>query len=146
MTLRDSSTGRTAVIEHKDVDSAFKTVGIHIAVTGSQKAEAAHLLRKSIKFADIMTACPLTRSEAATAYFTVYLPSVTYSFPATCLRKTDLDTVQRPAVNACLSAMGYNRNMPRAVVFAPNFFGGLGFRDLSTEQGTQQVLQLLKHV
>jgi len=45
-----------------------------------------------------------------------------------------------------LSKTGYNRNMPKAVLYAPASHGGLGFCHLHTKQGLQKVLQILKHI
>jgi len=42
--------------------------------------------------------------------------------------------------------MGYNRNMPKAVVYAPATHRGLEMKHLPTEQGLQKVLQVLKHI
>jgi len=42
--------------------------------------------------------------------------------------------------------MGYNRNMPKAVVYAPATHGGLGMKHLLMEQGLHKVLQVLKHI
>jgi len=45
-----------------------------------------------------------------------------------------------------LSKMGYNKNMPRAVVYAPTTHGGIGMKNLYTEQGLQKVLQVLNQL
>jgi len=45
-----------------------------------------------------------------------------------------------------LSKMGYNQNMPKAVVYAPSTHGGIGMKNLYTEQGLAEVLQVLKHL
>jgi len=45
-----------------------------------------------------------------------------------------------------LSHMGYNQNMPKAVVYTPTTVGGLEFHHLNTEQGLQKIIHLIKHL
>jgi hypothetical protein len=42
--------------------------------------------------------------------------------------------------------MGYNRNMPKEVVYGPEDLGGLGLHDLYVEQGIKQISTLIGHV
>jgi hypothetical protein len=46
-----------------------------------------------------------------------------------------METIQSKATTAFLSAHGYNRHMPRAVVFASKLYQGIGFRHLYDLQG-----------
>jgi len=57
-----------------------------------------------------------------------------------------MEKAQSMTTPLILSKMGYNRNMPKAVVYAPSTHGGLGFKHLHTERGLQKVLQVLKHL
>jgi len=45
-----------------------------------------------------------------------------------------------------LSKMGYNKNMLKAVVYAPTTHGGIRMKNLYTEEGLQKVLQVIKHL
>jgi len=42
-----------------------------------------------------------------------------------------------------LNKMGYHRNLPRSMVFAPRDIGGVGLTNLIHEQGAQQLIILL---
>jgi len=42
--------------------------------------------------------------------------------------------------------MGCNRNMPKAVIYAPTSHGGIGLCHLPTEQGLQKIMHILKHL
>jgi len=75
-----------------------------------------------------------------------YLPTLTYPFPATTLPKSILEKAQSMTTPVILSKMGYNKNMPKAIVYAPSTHGSLGFKHLHTKQGLQKVLQVLKHL
>ncbi len=98
-------------------------------------------------FQKVFTWCPITRKEAAVIYSTIYLPTITYPFPATTLPLSIMEKAQLMTTPLILSKMGYNKNMPKAVVYAPSTHGSLRLKQLHTEQGIQkEVLQVLKHI
>jgi hypothetical protein len=55
-----------------------------------------------------------------------------------------LTKIQAPAIRTFLPKCGYNRNMPRVVVFGPQEYGGIEFRHLYVEQGAGQIEYFLK--
>jgi len=57
-----------------------------------------------------------------------------------------LEKAQSMTTLLILSKMGYNKNMPKAVMYAPLSHGSLGLKHLHTEQGIQKVPQVLKHL
>jgi len=86
------------------------------------------------------------RKEAETVYTTIFLPTITYPFPATTLSVAELDKAQSMTTPTIISHMGYNCNMPKAIIYAPSTHGGLGLKHLHTKQGLQKVLQVIKHL
>jgi len=70
----------------------------------------------------------------------------TYPLPATTLPKSILDKAQSKTTTVILSKMGYNKNMPKAIVYAPSSHRGLRLKHLHTKQGLQKALQVLKHL
>jgi len=113
---------------------------------GNPQAETKVLFKRCKLFQQVYTRCPLNRREAAVIYSTIYLPTITYPFPATTLPSKTLEKAQSMTTPLILSKMGYNRNMPKSVVYAPATHGGLGMTHLPTEQGLQKVLQVIKHL
>lgn len=75
-----------------------------------------------------------------------YLPRVGYLLSTTQFSPKELHKLQRPAVKAFLSAFGYNRHTPNAIVFAPIEIGGVGITHLDSKQGTDKVMYLLTQV
>jgi hypothetical protein len=96
--------------------------------------------------AHLISARLITRFEAWTAYRSIYLLSMSYSLPSTSFNRRELDRVQSSPIRAILAAMGFNRNMPREVVFGPISNGGIGLRHLYVEQGCQKIFALLQHI
>jgi len=68
-----------------------------------------------------------------------------YPFPVTTLPLKTLEKAQSMTTPLILSKMGYNRNMPKAVVYAPSTHRGIGMKHLYTKQGLSKVLHLMKH-
>jgi len=87
----------------------------------SQKAEELMLLKCCQLFQNIYQQCPLTRQEVEATYKTVFLPTITYPLLATTLSEKILKWAQSMTTPLILSKMGYNWNMPKAVVYTPTF-------------------------
>ena len=69
-----------------------------------------------------------------------------YGLTASTLKQVEYQSIQSPATRAILPKLGYNRNMPSAVVYGPTDMGGIGLRDLYSMQGTRKVTTILEHV
>ena len=99
-----------------------------------------------MRFAKQIPSIPLNRNGARLAYKCVYMPTMTYPLPATYIPPERLDEIQGPAVRSFLSAMGIDAQTSRALVFGPKENGGFGLQHLATEQGVQQISELVKHI
>ena len=144
--ITDHTTGNQTPLPIHTSTQPYKYLGVHIRPDGDPTAQYQALMKKSQQHANVIAACPLNRYAAHLFYFTVSLPGLTYSLPASTLTDYQLRQIQKPLITATLSKMGYRRNIPRTVVFAPIRFGGLGLRHLYTEQGLQQIQRLLAHL
>jgi hypothetical protein len=69
-----------------------------------------------------------------------------YSLPITSMTMLQLTMIQQRCIQALLNRLGFNRNHPQAVVFAPRALMGRGLMDLWVEEGLQNLLALLNHV
>jgi hypothetical protein len=69
-----------------------------------------------------------------------------YSLNITSINQVDLETVQSKAILAFLAAQGYNRHMPREIVFAPDLYQGLSFRHMYDYQGSDSIRLLLQEL
>jgi hypothetical protein len=78
-------------------------------------------------------------------YFSIFLPSVTYSFPTNTILEGPLTTVQHASVRTILSRMGLARNTAHAILHGPQSQGGDGLRSFYDEQGSSQMELVLKH-
>jgi hypothetical protein len=93
---------------------------------GNQHDEIIRLREKSNKLATQINTHALSRVEAKMAYEAFYIPAMRYSLAITSINQTDFETIQRNATSSMIAALGYNRHMPREVVFCQQRYQGLG--------------------
>jgi len=138
--------GTQTTLKTTQPDEGIRHLSVHISMDGNNQAKTKVLFKQCKLFQKVYTSCPLTHQEAAVAYSMIYLPTIMYPFPATTLTCKTLEKAQLMTTPMILSKMGYNQNMPKAVVYAPSTHGGIGMKNLHTEQGLAKVLQVLKHI
>ena len=114
--LRQSETQNNETITHRDCHNSHKTLGVMEDLSGNNAGERERLQTKASKMAQLISAGSLTRSDASVLYRSVYLGSMGYSLPVTTFTEKELSKIQGAPVQALLSGMGYNRNMPKEVV------------------------------
>jgi hypothetical protein len=133
-------------IAHRDCSKAHRTLGLHPAPTGCGLTQANQLRLKSDRFAAGLARAPLTKWEARTACWMMWLPSMTCCLLCGCMTKTQLHHIQKKMTSISLSKRGHSSKTSRAVVFGPRRFLGIGDRHLHCKQGIGGTLQLLKHI
>jgi hypothetical protein len=139
-------TGKEQRIMQLPTNKAQKLLGVMKSPMGDQQDEIKRLKDKSNYYAKRINSNYMTRSEARLAYAVFYIPAMRYSLNITSINQIDMETIQAKAMTAFLSAQGFNRHMPREVVFAPQLYQGIGLRhlyDLQGSDGTRLLLQEL---
>jgi enamine deaminase RidA (YjgF/YER057c/UK114 family) len=138
--------GVKQTIKQLATDESQKLLGVMKNPIGNQQDEVLRLRRKSDQFATKMNSHLLTRADAILAYEAFYVPAMRYSLGITSINQMDFELIQSSATTAFLAAMGYNRNMPRAVVHAPKLYQGLGLRHLYDLQGCDSTRLFLQEI
>jgi hypothetical protein len=69
-----------------------------------------------------------------------------YSLNITSINQIDMESIQAKATIAFLAAQGFNRHMPREVVYAPTRFQGVGMRQLFDLQGSDSTRLLIQEL
>ena len=77
---------------------------------------------------------------------TMCRPSISYSAPVSTIEEQAWRTIQQRLHSIVLQKLNFSRHTPRAIIHAPVESGGLDLPDGYSEQGTQHVLHLIKHV
>jgi hypothetical protein len=118
---------------------ASKYVGVQLALDGNMITQIETLKSKCNTINGALSQVFMNARDTQQRYITVFVPSIRYVLPTTSISQTILKKIQSPVINTVLTKLGYNRHMPRAVVFAPTTVGGIGLLDLFTEQGSSNV-------
>ena len=84
----------------------------------------------------------MTRQQARLAYKMIYLPTITYSFPACSFSQQQLERIQKTSLPQFLSAMGWIRNTARALVHGLISLGGLNLHPLNALQGAHKLMTI----
>ncbi len=121
-------------------------LGIYVARNGDTKTMQDHIWRKALLYTKAFQRTHMSRRKAGVLYQSCFLPAITYSFPALGLPATFLERIHKLSTSTILNKMGYHRNLPRSVVFAPRHMGGIGLCNLIYEQSAQQTIILLQHL
>eukprot|EP00957_Ditylum_brightwellii_P142130 10829049-Ditylum_brightwellii.AAC.1 len=93
-------------------------LGVHQAATMQMKTEFDIQLGKAYKFGCAIVACPLQQHECYLSYRMIYIPLVTYGFPATFFTDKQHEKLISTLNPRLLPRLGYNRSTPKAIVFA----------------------------
>ena len=133
-------------IPHYDATEAHLTLGVWKSPSGNLTRQFDHLMKKSKMWTASMQAASLTKDEAVLSYSRIYIPSLRYGLGTCFFSSKQLIQIQRPAVNTILPKMGFNRHLPRSVVYGPQCLGALGLPSLVFEQGLQQIQFIGRHL
>jgi hypothetical protein len=127
-------------------DKSQKLLGVMRNPIGNQQDEIERLKQKSNSMATKINLNAITPTQAKMAYESFYLPAMKYSLAITSINQTDFDTIQRKATTSFLASMGFNRHMPREVVYCSPKYQGLGLRHLYDIQGSDSLRLLLQEL
>ena len=144
ITLHDGQ--ESTPIEHLEPNQAHRTLGQFKSPTGDQTFQLTHMTKKSLQWLTAISQATLTKHEAQAAYETMWFPSLSYGLGTTNLSYAELDAIQRPIINHILPSLGYNRHLPRAVVFGSSKFGCMNLKHLYIDQGIKHVTQFIKYL
>jgi hypothetical protein len=129
-------------------DTSQKLLGVMRNPIGNQQDKIKWLKSKSDQIANQINLNSLITKQAKMAYKSFYIPAMRYSLAITSINQMDFNSIQKQATTALLAARGYNRHMPREVVYCTTKYQGLGLRHLYDQQGndsTRLLLQEIKH-
>jgi ribonuclease HI len=143
--IRDIA-GLKKIIPQLRTDESQKLLGVMKNPIGNQQDEIKRLKAKSNRIAVQINTNALTTLQAKMAYESFYIPAMRYSLPITSINQMDLNTVQAKAMASLLATMGYNRHMPREVVYCSTKYQGLGMKHLYDIQGVESTRLLIQEL
>jgi len=129
-----------------DNHEGTRYLGLYLTADRNMTPMESHLWNKAKSYTMAFNRTPMNRREAGVLYRSCFLPALTYPFPAVWLSDRFLNRIQSLSTSTILNKMGYHRNLPRSMVFAPRAMGGVGMCNLQSKMETQQILILLRHL
>jgi hypothetical protein len=138
--------GKEKQISQLSATMSQKLLGVMRNPIGNQQDEIQRLHEKSSKIARSINSHALSRIEAKLAYEAFFIPAMRYSLAVTSINQVDFETIQRKTTSSLLAFLGYNRHMPREVIFGSQKYQGLGLRHLYDIQGTDGIRLLLQEM
>ncbi len=141
-----TTNGNTQPIPISDNHAGTRYLGLYITVDRNTTPMEQHLWKKALLYTTAFRRTPMSRREAGVLYRSCFVPALSYPLPATWLPDAFFEKVHRLSTSTILNKMGFHRNLPRSLVFAPRAFGGIGMCNLKTEMEVQQIMILLRHM
>jgi hypothetical protein len=145
LTIRDVSGLNRVMLDRLEVYEARETLGVFIAMDGTQEVQMEAMLAITRKWADRVRSGRLTHAEAWFSIILCIMKTLEYPLMATNLSQDQCDTIMQPILDAGLPALGFNRKMTSAVVFGPRRYQGVGIPDLWSLQGVLKLWIAIAH-
>jgi hypothetical protein len=102
-------------VTHYNYDRAHQNLGDWLATDMQMKTGDKNLFEKGLTFSRRLVSSSLTKYDAWIAYFTVFVPSMTYTFAVTHHSANRLRKIQSSPTRSTLLKLGFNRNTAKAV-------------------------------
>jgi hypothetical protein len=133
-------------LEYLGPDDDRRILGCYKCPGGKFRKALAVIEQKAMSKSALAARGILTPRMAWRYYHSTFLPSVTFSFPTNAIPESQLAPIQNRSTRRFLNAFGYCKNTPKAVVYGPQEYGGIGCRSFYDEQGAAQLDMMMKHL
>lgn len=137
--------GYESKIEKMKSNEPNKGLGCRQAVDGNMTQEHAFRLGQSKKYVSKIGSARLTLRESRHLMEGRIIPSISYPMAVTTFDQDQCHDLNKPIDRVLLNKMKVNRNMPKAVVYAPKHMAGLNYKSFQTLQDQKGILTMLQH-
>ena len=129
-----------------EYNSLEVTLGVHLAVNGSNQGTINHLANETTDWINHIKSSWLYRWETALALVTTLARTWTYPLQATTMNEKECEGIMKPVYKELLSKMGANKHLPRVYRFVPCSLGGIEMPHIFRLQGTAYLESFLFHM
>jgi hypothetical protein len=109
-------------VKQYDSSEARRYLGDWISCSLQMTTALSVLQENATRYARRVLTSPLSKRNEWIAYHTVFIPSITYTFPMTYHSNKSLHKLQSAPTRSTLSKIGFNQNTPHVVVFGPTLY------------------------
>lgn len=145
MKIQDSESKHDIEVSSMQINESYKLLGVPVAFDGNSKAQTLLLTQQVNHLINVFRKTTLNHDDTYLGYKTVAIPKLNYPLPATTISSSSLRTLQNKLTYNILPIIGIHRNMPREIVHAPKYFGGLAFHDLEQQQSISHITSIIGH-
>ena len=145
LVIHDEDSKTDTKLARLRVNEARRTLGVYMAINGSQQGHMDHLLQVIADFQIKMKGSFLTPNEKLLAMKTTITRSIAYGATATAFSPAQSALITKRFRQAVLNGLGYSNKIPLALVHGPRELNGIEVMDYSICQGAEQVRVLLDH-
>ena len=118
-------------------------VGVFLALDGNQREQWKALNMKAKAWAGKIRASPLDPDAVWVAMTCTIIKGLEYPLAATTLSKRKLDKIMSHVLSSALPRAGFTRKFPRAVIYGPVEFQGMGVTSLYDYQYCRHVQDIV---
>ena len=136
----------TTKIKVIDENTEVKYLGVYCSPNGTSKKQSRDLILKSRQIENCIKNKCISREEANTIYFNIWIPRIKYSLIATHLTEGKCNEVQKPILQVILPKMGIPENSKIEWIHRHRNAGGLGLYDIWDIQGSLKVQYIVEQI
>jgi hypothetical protein len=141
----DDLDGTQVALQWLESDTSKRTLGVMMSPLSRSDVQMEVLREKALKWADTIRPSFLQKYDVLPMLRSTIQKSLEYPMALTTLSATQWEKIMSPVLMAALPKAGICRTFPRAVVFAPMSFQGVGVPHPYAIQMTKHLDMLLRH-
>ena len=141
-----SQDGEATEIKRIEPGDAERILGVRCAINGDDTTEFNYRLLEATKLAGKISHSPLSRFDAEVVCRERWMATIKYCLPITRFTQEQCHKLSIVMEKALLPKMGFNRHMPKAVLYGPHRFGGKQLMNIHTEQTVLHTEKFMAHI
>ena len=132
-------------IDQQEPTKGSMGLGVHLAPDSNNKDQIKYMTGKVLKWTKNIKAAFLSQFAAVLDIKTTIWATLRYPLAALTMTESQCDKLVQPIYSCILPQMGVNRHIAKLYRYEPKGFHSLGLPNLYTDQGIEQLKQVLFH-
>ena len=143
----ESTEGEAPVtIKRIEAWDAERILGVMCSLEGGDDTELQYRIQQAVLLAGRIKQSPLSRFDAEIVYRERWMSTIKYCLPITRFTPHQCHQVTKIVEQAILPKLGFNRHMPKAVLYDPKLYGGKQLMNTHTEQTILHLETFMAHI
>ena len=134
------------VIRRIEAWDAERILGVRCGLDGEDTTELKYRIEQAVALAGRIKQSPLTRFDAVIVYRERWMSTIKYCLPITRFTQQQCHQITKVVEQAILPKLGFNRHMPKVVLYGPRLYGGKQIMNTHTEQIILHLETFMAHI